>query len=141
MQYWILKTEPNTYSYDDLVKDKKTFWDGIRNYQARNNLKLMKKGDLCLIYHSVGPKEIVGIAKVVKEFYQDPSTTDDRWVVVDIKAEKKLKKPLHLEVMKNHPTLKDIILVKQSRLSVSPIEEREYKEIIKLCTHGNNTKL
>ena len=89
MQHWILKTEPNTYSFNDLVTEGKTCWDGVRNYQARNNLSAMKIGDLGFIYHSVGPKELVGVCEIIKEAYPDPTTTDDRWVAVDIKPKEK----------------------------------------------------
>lgn len=130
--YWILKTEPGTYSIDDLKSDKKTFWDGIRNYQARNNLRLMTKGDICLIYHSVGPKSIVGQAKVVKEHYQDPTTKDDRWSVVDIEFQKKFDNELMLAQMKEEPKLSDLPLIKQSRLSVCPLKKGAYDVILKL---------
>ena len=101
MAYWLLKTEPGDYCWDDLIRDKGTFWDGVRNYQARNNMREMKKGDQCFIYHSVGPKEIVGIARVTKEAYQDPTTDNDAWVCVDIKPVKKLKSPVHLSDIKS----------------------------------------
>jgi len=124
--YWILKSEPEAYSFDDLIKDGQTRWDGVRNYQARNNLKNMKIGDECFIYHSVGPKEIVGSAKVVKEAYPDPTTKDANWVCVDIKPLNKLKKPVTLAMLKEHPVLQNISLVKQSRLSVCPISKTEW---------------
>lgn len=133
MQYWILKTEPGTYSLDDLKRDKKTFWDGVRNYQARNNLKAMGQGDVCLIYHSVGPKSIVGEAIVVKEAYQDPTTDDDKWVAVDIAYKRSSKKAVTLEEMKRSPVLSQTSLVKQSRLSVCPISKKEYGTISKLA--------
>jgi len=130
MAYWILKTEPSTYSLENLKKDKSTFWDGVRNYQARNNLKAMKKGDECMIYHSVGPKEIVGTAKVIKTAYPDPKEPD--WVNVDLAFESELKKPVHLSQLKEHATLKDISLVKQGRLSVCPITKADWDAILKL---------
>ena len=125
--HWILKTEPGAYSYADLERDKVTHWDGVRNYQARNNLKAMKQGDLCLIYESVGPKQIVGTAQVLREAYADPK--DAHWVVVDIQVGQRLQRPVSLEELKQHPLLKNLSLVKQSRLSVCPVAE-ENSEII-----------
>lgn len=122
--FWILKTEPSAYSYADLERDQTTRWDGIRNYQARNNLKAMKNGDKCLIYESVGPKELVGTAHVTHEAYPDPK--DNAWVAVDIQIGKRLKKPISLAQLKEHPALKEISLVKQSRLSVSPISQKDW---------------
>lgn len=130
MNYWLIKTEPSTYSWDDLVRDKQTYWDGVRNYQARNNMKEMKKGDLALYYHSVKEKEIVGIAKIVKESYQDPTTSDDRWVVVDVAAEKPLKSPVSLDEIKKESDLQDMVLVKNSRLSVQPVRKEEFDKIM-----------
>ena len=92
MNYWLIKTEPGNYSWEDLKKDKQTFWDGVRNYQARNNLKAMKEGDLCLYYHSVNEKCTLGVAKVIREFYQDPTTEDERWVAVDVAPDFEFKK-------------------------------------------------
>ncbi|MGD1843710.1 MAG: EVE domain-containing protein [Thermonemataceae bacterium] len=126
MNYWLVKSEPYKYSWDDLTRDKQTFWDGVRNYQARNNLKAMQKGDLLLYYHSNKGKEIVGIAKVIKEAYQDPTTDDERWVAVDIQPERALKKPVTLAEIKATPSLAEIALIKQSRLSVMPIKEKEF---------------
>ena len=130
MNYWLIKTEPNTYSWEDLLKDKRTFWDGVRNYQARNNLKAMEQGDLCLYYHSVKEKAVVGIAKVVKTFYQDPSTEDDRWVAVDVEAETSMKKRVTLEMVKNEPDLTQMVLVNNSRLSVQPVRKEEFDKIV-----------
>lgn len=132
MNYWLIKSEPNTYSWDDLVADKQTFWDGVRNYQARNNMKAMKKGDLALYYHSVNEKSIVGIAKIVKEHYQDPTTDDDRWVVVDVAPERPLKKPVTLADVKADNRLEQMVLVKNSRLSVQPVKKEEFDIIIGL---------
>ncbi|TVR80723.1 MAG: EVE domain-containing protein [Chitinophagaceae bacterium] len=132
MNYWLVKSEPGTYSWDDLVKDKKTFWDGVRNYQARNNLKEMKKGDMVLFYHSVKEKQVVGVSEVVKEAYQDPTTKDDRWVAVDIKAKEKLKNPVSLEMVKKDERLDEIALVRQSRLSVMPLKAEEFDVILEL---------
>lgn len=133
MQYFILKTEPETYSFDDLVRDKKTAWDGVRNFQARNNLKSMNEGDAVMIYHSVGPKEIVGTAKVVKTAYPDKTADDPRWVCVDIQPAHRLKTPVTLSQLKEHPSLKAISLVRQGRLSVCPIGQAEWEEILELA--------
>lgn len=115
-----------------MKKDKKTFWDGVRNYQARNNLKDMKKGDLCLFYHSNEGKEVVGIVKVVKEHYQDPTTDDSNWVVVDVAPFKALKKPVTLEQIKADPRLSNIALVRQGRLSVMGLSKEEFDTILEL---------
>lgn len=132
MAHWLIKSEPFKYSWDQFVTEKQTFWDGVRNYAARNNLRSMKKGDEIFFYHSNEGLEIVGIAKVVKEAYQDPTTDDANWVVVDVKPVKKLKKPVSLAVIKAEPRLKDIALVRLSRLSVSTITDEEWKVIIEL---------
>lgn len=132
MNHWLLKSEPVKYSWDRMLKEKKTFWDGVRNYQARNNLKEMKKGDLCLFYHSNEGKEVVGIVKVVKEHYQDPTTDDTNWVVVDISPFKALKKPVTLEQIKADKRLKDIGLVRQGRLSVMKLAAEEFDAILEL---------
>lgn len=133
MQYWLVKTEPGAFSWEDLVNDGKTHWDGVRNYQARNNLKLMKKGDHVLLYHSVNQKQVMGIAKVSKEFYQDPTTDDERWVAVEIKPHKAFRKPITLAEIKAEPVLENIALVKHSRLSVMPLEQAEFDH---LCAMG-----
>ncbi len=132
MNYWLVKSEPFKYSWEQFQKDKKTFWDGVRNYQARNNLREMKKGDLVMFYHSNEGKEIVGIAKVVKEFYQDPTTDDTNWVVVDLAPFKKLKNTVTLETIKADKQLQNIALVKQGRLSVMPLKSEEFDRIIEL---------
>ena len=132
MNYWLIKSEPFKYSWEQFSKDKKCVWDGVRNYAARNNLKAMKKGDLALFYHSNEGMEIVGIAKVVKEFYQDPTTEDVRWCVVDLKAHKKLKNPVPLSVIKQDTILQLMPLVKQSRLSVMPITEDQFYRVMDL---------
>ena len=134
INYWLLKSEPDAWSWDDQVKEGASMWDGVRNYQARNNLKNMKRNDLCFFYHSVTEKSIVGIVKVVKEHYPDPTDKTERFVVVDVKAIKKLKKPVSLEKIKHNNKLKNIALVKQSRLSVMPIKEVEWNEIIKMSS-------
>ncbi len=132
MQYRLIKTEPYKYSWEKFVKEKKTFWDGVRNYQARNNLQAMKKWDICLWYHSNEWKEIIGTAKVVKEAYQDPTTDDDRWVAVDLVPEKQLNKPVTLEQIKQEKNLQEMTLLKQQRLSVAPVTKEEYNRIISL---------
>ena len=132
MKYWLLKSEPDAWSWDNQVKEGASMWDGVRNYQARNNLKKMKKNDLCFFYHSVTEKSIVGIVKVVKEYYPDPTDKTDRFVVVDVKATKKLKNPVSLDQIKENSKLQDIALVKQSRLSVMPLKKTEWDIIIKM---------
>ena len=132
MKYWLLKSEPDAWSWDNQVKEGASMWDGVRNYQARNNLKEMKKNDLCFFYHSVTEKSIVGIVKVVKEYYPDPTDKTGRFVVVDVKATKKLKNPVSLDQIKENNKLKDIALVKQSRLSVMPLKKTEWDIIIKM---------
>jgi predicted RNA-binding protein with PUA-like domain len=130
MKYWLVKSEPVKYSWQQFETDKETFWDGVRNYQARNNLREMKKGDLVLFYHSNEGKEIVGIAKVSKEHYQDPTTTDPNWVAINLKPFKKLKKSVTLDTIKSNDKLQNIGLVRQGRLSVMSIAEDEFNEIL-----------
>ena len=132
MKYWLLKSEPDAWSWDNQVKEGASMWDGVRNYQARNNLKEMKKNDLCFFYHSVTERSIVGIVKVVKEYYPDPTDKTGRFVVVDVKATKKLKNSVSLDQIKENSKLKDIALVKQSRLSVMPLKKTEWEIIIKM---------
>lgn len=134
MNHWLVKSEPFKYSWDQFLADGKTMWDGVRNYQARNNLRGMKKGDLVLWYHSNEGLEVVGIAKVVKEAYQDPTTDNTNWVVVDLKPFKKLKKPVSLEVIKSDPRLQNIGLVRQGRLSVQALTAEEFDAILQLST-------
>ena len=133
MAYWLVKSEPFKYSWDQFVKDKITFWDGVRNYGARNNLKAMEKGDLVLFYHSNEGVEVVGIAKVAKEFYQDPTTELEAWVVVDLKPVKKLKKPVPLSIIKNDIRLANMDLVRLGRLSVQTVKEEEWNIIMELA--------
>ena len=132
MKYWLLKSEPDAWSWENQVEEGASMWDGVRNYQARNNLKEMKKNDLCFFYHSVTERSIVGIVKVVKEYYPDPTDITGRFVVVDVKATKKLKNPVTLDQIKEHSKLQDIALVKQSRLSVMPLKKTEWDIIIKM---------
>ena len=133
MAYWLVKSEPSAYSWDQLVKDKQTAWTGVRNYAARNNLKAMKKGDEMFYYHSNEGVEIVAIAKVVKEFYQDPTTEEEAWVVVDIKPVRKLKKPVPLEVIKKDKRLANMDLVRLGRLSVQTVKPEEWKVVLELA--------
>lgn len=133
MAYWLVKSEPFKYSWDQFVKDKQTFWDGVRNYGARNNLKAMKKGDQVLFYHSNEGVEIVGIAKVAKEFYQDPTTDEAAWVVVDLKPYKKLKKPVTLVQVKADKRLENMALVRLGRLSVQPVTDKEWNIVMELA--------
>ena len=130
MNYWLMKSEPGAYSWDDLVKDGRTHWDGVRNFQARNNMKAMKEGDLALYYHSVNEKSAVGIAKIVKEYYQDPTTDDERWVVVDIVPVEKFKKPVTLAEIKAEERLSQMVLVNNSRLSVQPVRKEEFDLVV-----------
>lgn len=133
MNYWLLKSEPFKYSWDKFVEDGITFWDGVRNYAARNNLKAMKKGDLLLWYHSNEGLEVVGIAKLVKEAYQDPTTEDKAWVVVDIKPHKKIKKPVSLAQIKTDARLQNMALVRLGRLSVQPVTEDEWNIVMEMA--------
>ena len=133
MAYWLVKSEPSTYSWDQFVKDKQTFWSGVRNYAARINLRAMKKGDGVLFYHSNEGVEIVGIAKVIKEFYQDPTTEDTAWIAVDLKPVKKLKKTVPLALLKNDKRLANMDLVRLGRLSVQTVKEDEWKLIMDLA--------
>ncbi|MGE6219717.1 EVE domain-containing protein [Nubsella zeaxanthinifaciens] len=132
MNYWLVKSEPFKYSWEKFNQDGRTFWDGVRNYQARNNLKAMKEGDLVLFYHSNEGKNVVGVAKVVKEFYQDPTTDDTNWVVVDLAPVETLKNPVSLEQIKAEESLKDISLVRQGRLSVMPLKATEFDKILEM---------
>lgn len=132
MSYWLIKSEPEVYSWDQLVKDKQTRWDGIRNYAARLHLRSMKKGDEIFFYHSNKGTEIVGIAKVTKEAYPDPTSSDPAWFAIDVKAEKKLAKPVSLEQIKKEKKLSAMALVRISRLSVQPVTEEEWKIIMKM---------
>ncbi len=132
MNYWLVKSEPVKYAWEKFLKDGKTVWDGVRNYTARNNLRAMKLGDFVLYYHSNEGKEIVGYAKVVKEAYQDPTTQEEAWVSVDLSPVETLKKPVTLEHIKQDAVLKDMLIIKQGRLSVMPVTEKEFKHILKL---------
>jgi predicted RNA-binding protein with PUA-like domain len=133
MAYWLVKSEPFKYSWDQFEKDGQTYWDGVRNYAARNYLKEMRKGDEVLFYHSNEGLEIVGIAKVVKEHYQDPTTDEEAWVVVDLQPVKKLVKPVGLKVIKGDERLTDMALLRLSRLSVQPVKEDEWRIVMELA--------
>ena len=134
VNYWLLKSEPSTWSWEDQVKAGVDMWDGVRNYQARNNLMKMKKKDLCFFYHSVSEKLIIGIVEVVKEHYPDPTDKTGRFVVIDVKAKKKLKRKISLEEIKKTPKLSGIALIKQSRLSVMPLSKNEWDLILKMSS-------
>lgn len=133
MAYWLVKSEPSVYSWEQLEKEKETVWSGVRNYAARLNLRAMKNGDLALYYHSNDGMEIVGIATIIKEAYQDPTTEDDRWVAVDIAPVKKLKKPVVLTEIKKDKQLANMDLVRLGRLSVQTVKDNEWKIIMKLA--------
>jgi len=133
MAHWLIKSEPSTYSWEKLEKEKQTFWDGVRNYAARNNLKAMKKGDEVFFYHSNEGTEIVGIAKVAKEFYQDPTTDDANWVVVDFKPVRKLKKPVTLAQIKADKRLANMDLVRLGRLSVQTVKDDEWDIVLQMA--------
>ena len=132
INYWLLKSEPSTWSWEDQVRAGVEMWDGVRNYQARNNLMSMKKKDLCFFYHSVSEKSIIGIVEVVKKHYPDPTDKSGRFVVTDVKAKKKLKRAVSLEEIKSNPKLSNMALIKQSRLSVMPLTKIEWETIIKI---------
>lgn len=132
MSYWLVKSEPFKYSWEKFVKEGRTFWDGVRNYGARNNLRAMKKGDHVFFYHSNEGLAIVGIAEVIKEAYQDPTTTDANWVVVDLKPLKAMPRPVTLAEIKAKPSLKNMDLVRLSRQSVGAVREKEYAAILEM---------
>lgn len=133
MAHWLIKSEPFKYSWDQLVKDKQTFWAGVRNYTARNNLRSMKKGDELFFYHSNEGLEIVGIVKVVKEAYQDPTTNETAWVVVDVKPVRRLKNPVTLAQIKADKRLKNMDLIRLSRLSVGSVKDEEWNIVLELA--------
>src|SRR5271154_6988982 len=133
MNYWLAKSEPEAYAWSQLVKDGKTAWTGVRNFQARNNLRAMKKGDLVFFYHSVSEKQIVGLAKVAKEFYPDATAEEGDWSCVDLAPVKALIKPVTLEKIKADKLLQDMPLVKQSRLSVTPLTKEQFERLLPLA--------
>lgn len=130
MRYWLVKSEPEVYSWEQFQKDKRTFWDGVRNYQARNNMQAMEKGDQVIFYHSSDVKAAVGIAEVVKTAYPDPTTDEPAWVVVDLKPVRPLKKPVTLAEIKAMPEMNNVALVRQARLSVLPLTQQEFEMIV-----------
>ena len=132
MQHWLVKQEPEKYPWTQFVKDKGTYWDGVRNYQARNNLRAMKKGDLVMYYHSVSEKAVVGMAMVTREAYPDPTAKEGDWSVVDLKPVKAMAEPVTLERIKADAKLTEIALIKQSRLSVMPLRAREFRRVLQL---------
>lgn len=135
MAYWLVKSEPSIYSWEQLEKDKETTWDGVRNYAARLNLMGMKKGDQAFYYHSNEGMEIVGIAKVSKTFFQDPTTEDERWVSVGLKPFKKLKNPVSLTDIKNEKDLAQMDLVRLGRLSVQKVRDEEWEKVLEMSNH------
>ena len=132
MGYWLVKSEPYKYSWQQLLEDGRTYWDGVRNYQARNNLQAMRKGDAVLFYHSNEGLAVVGIARVSKEAYPDPTTDDPRWVAVDIEPVETLATPVSLSVMKKDKRLQNLALIKQAQLSVMPVTQKEFEIIVTL---------
>ena len=132
-KFWLVKQEPSAYSWADFVADGKTSWTGVRNYTARNNLRAMRKGDSVLFYHSVTDKAVVGIAKVVREAYPDATATEGDWSAVDLAPEKALRRPVTLDEIKRNPRLKDIALLRLSRLSVQPLSSAEFEEILRMA--------
>jgi predicted RNA-binding protein with PUA-like domain len=131
MAYWLIKSEASAYSWDQLVADRRTHWDGIRNYEARNNLRAMKRGDLCLFYHS-GDCQVVGVARVARQAYQDPTTDDERWVAVDVTPRRELPRPVPLAELRSDRRTGGMALIRQSRLSVSPVTEEEFAAVLEL---------
>jgi predicted RNA-binding protein with PUA-like domain len=136
MNFWLIKSEPFKYSWEKFLKDQQTFWDGVRNYQARNNLMAMELGDLCLFYHSNEGKEVVGVAEVIKTHYQDPTTAETAWVVVDVKPAYQLKNPVSLQTMKSDPRLTQMGLLRQPRLSVIALTQDEFDAVIALSNES-----
>ena len=134
MNYWLMKSEPDVFSYEDLVRKKREHWDGVRNYTARNNMRFMKKGDIAFFYHSNIDKAIVGIMEIVNEAYQDPTTAETTWVCVDVAPKEKLKNPVTLAAIKANPRLAEMKLIKQGRLSVTDLSKAEFEEILKMST-------
>lgn len=133
MAYWLVKSEPSTYSWEQFKKDGTTTWDGVRNYAARNHLRAMKKNDEVFFYYSMEQHEVVGIAKVSREAFHDPTTDEEAWVAVELKAGKQLKNPVSLKEIKAHPALKNMALVRISRLSVSPVTDKEWETIMEMA--------
>ena len=136
MAHWLIKTEPEEYSWPDLRRDRKTAWTGVRNFQARNNLRAMERGDLCLVYHSMSEKAVVGVARVTKPAYPDPTATEGDWSCVDVVPVAALKRPVGLDQIKGDPRLASMAILRQSRLSVTPVTEAEYRRVLELGGKG-----
>jgi predicted RNA-binding protein with PUA-like domain len=136
MAHWLIKTEPEEYSWPDLRRDRKTAWTGVRNFQARNNLRAMERGDLCLVYHSMSEKAVVGVARVTKPAYPDPTATEGDWSCVDVVPVAALKRPVGLDQIKSDPRLASMAILRQSRLSVTPVTEAEYRRVLELGGKG-----
>jgi predicted RNA-binding protein with PUA-like domain len=132
MRYWLVKSEPGTYSWNDLLRDEATRWDGVRNFQARNNIRAMRRGDLALFYHSVNERSIPGVARVVSAPYPDPTSRDGDWSAVDVEPAFGLRQPVTLERIKQEAALRDMVLLRQGRLSVQPVRKEEFEAIVKL---------
>ncbi|MBP6732669.1 MAG: EVE domain-containing protein [Chitinophagales bacterium] len=133
MNYWLIKSDPETYSFELMKKEKKTFWNGVRNYAARNNMRAMKKGDLLFFYESMnGEPSIVGMVKIVKEAYQDPTTEEPAWVCVDVQYVSPMKRPVTLAEIKKNKKLEQMALVRLSRLSVQPVTDEEWEEVLRM---------
>lgn len=132
MKYWLIKTEPGSYSWEQFVRDGRTFWNGVRNYQARINLRAMTVGDLCLFYHSVSDKAVMGLARVVREAYPDHTAEDGEWVMVDVEPVRALGVPVTIDMVKARPDLADMVLVKNSRLSVQPVTKAQFDAVVKM---------
>lgn len=130
--YWLMKSEPESYSWQELLEERRTPWDGVRNYQARNNMREMSPGDLALFYHSGKSREVVGIMEVVRAAYQDPTTDDERWIAVDVEARQPMQEPVSLAQIKAEEQLSEILLVRNSRLSVMPLQPKEFRRILVL---------
>jgi predicted RNA-binding protein with PUA-like domain len=131
MAFWLIKSEPSTYSWDQLVADRRTEWDGIRNHEARNNLSAMKRGDLCLFYHS-GKREVVGVARVAREAHPDPTTDDERWVAVDVTPRRRLPRPVPLAALRSDRRTSGMALIRRGRLSVTPVTDSEFAAVLEL---------
>jgi predicted RNA-binding protein with PUA-like domain len=136
MNHWLIKTEPGTYSWTDMLRDAKTYWDGVRNFQARNNLRAMRRGDLALFYHSVSEKSIPGVVRIASAPYPDPSAGEGDWTVVDVEPAFALRAPVRLEQIKKEPGLRDMVLLRQSRLSVQPVTKTQFERIVALGGRG-----
>jgi predicted RNA-binding protein with PUA-like domain len=133
MNFWLLKTEPRVYSFDDLLRDRRTNWDGVRNFQARNNLNAVRVGDLALIYHSGDAREVVGLARITRAAFPDPTSDDSRWLAVEVEPVARLRRAVALGAVRTVPSLRDMALVRQPRLSVAPVRPAEFREVLSLA--------